>query len=238
MTEDLKDAFAGRTDDLRFIAELESADEADASPGFTRRVMSAIAASRRRRLLARAAAALVPAAAAAAVAVSLLLPDGGAASGAAADAPARTQAATSPQAAATSPQAGAAAPDDPLPGYRDSIEICAMSRVADADSGRMEAAVRRVLSMQRADGGWGGPAQSAWGAAALAAARSRGMRGLDAPYRKALRYLRRNGIAESSPADLARETGRNLPRAVLADPAFAATLEALKTLSSPPPARA
>ena len=231
MTEDLKDAFAGRTDDLRFIAELESADEADASPGFTRRVMSAIAASRRRRLLARAAAALVPAAAAAAVAVSLLLPDGGAASGAAAAAPART-------APATSPQAAAAAPEDPLPGYRDSIEICAMSRVADADSGRMEAAVRRVLSMQRADGGWGGPAQSAWGAAALAAARSRGMHGLDAPYRKALRYLRRNGIAESSPADLARETGRNLPRAVLADPAFAATLEALKTLSSPPPARA
>lgn len=89
--------------------------------------------------------------------------------------------------------------------YVQAFAVSALACAEHPDFTALGHAVDALLRSQNADGGWGGGGLSARNVAALAAASSVGVANAKAAYRRGLRYLRMNGIAELSAEELSRE---------------------------------
>ena len=182
--EEMGPEFAG------LAAALGRASRAEASPGFTPRVMAQIDASERRRRTFRAVWWAAAAAAVAAVfAVHGLLPGGGRS----ASASGGLERLVASQRADGTFSGSSAAP------YVQAYAVQALADSRDARMrGALESAVAALVRSQSCEGGWAGDMQSSCNVAALAAAEAAGVESARIPLRRGLRYLRANGIRECS----------------------------------------
>ena len=89
--------------------------------------------------------------------------------------------------------------------YVQAFAVTVLAREPSANTAALDAAVDALVRTQTADGGWANAPLSARNTAALAAASAAGVARARSAYRKALRYLRINGIDEMSAHDLAQE---------------------------------
>ena len=89
--------------------------------------------------------------------------------------------------------------------YVQAFAVTVLAKDPSANRAALDRAVDTLVRSQDADGGWGNAALSARNVAALAAASSVGVANAKAAYRRGLRYLRMNGIAELSAEELSRE---------------------------------
>lgn len=172
------------------VARLRSAPQARVSSDFTARVMGEIARQRRESLFATRS---IWFAAAAAVVVFLgiaFVRLGGETYESAAYA-------VSIQRADGTFGGGTAAP------YVQAYGTAALAVSRDpAKREALVAAVNVIVRMQNAEGGWQNASQSAHNVAALAAAKAAGVAEADVPLKRGLRFLRANGIPETSEGEL------------------------------------
>lgn len=189
MNADLERDFAG-TDLLSFAAALRSAPQARVADGFSAEVMSRVHPRARRwfspEVLLPLAACLVAVCAFAAL-VFRPVPRF------------TTMQLVSCQRTDGSFSASSSAP------YVQAFAVTVLARESSANSAALNAAVDALVRTQTADGGWANAPLSARNTAALAAASAAGVARARSAYRKALRYLRINGIGEMSARDLAQE---------------------------------
>lgn len=89
--------------------------------------------------------------------------------------------------------------------YVQAFAVKVLASDPSAPSEALSKAVASLIRTQNADGGWGQPELSARNSAALRTAAQAGDEAAACAHRRALRYLRYNGIKEPSPAEFAHD---------------------------------
>ena len=199
MNEDLERDLEGGAAGMRtFAAALRAAPQVRVSDDFTAGVMAAVRAERapRRAFLRRLdLAAALPLAAA----LALLLGVGSSFLRRPAGTAVSTARLVACQRADGTFSATSAAP------YVQAFAVAVLARDPSGHAAALGSAVDALVRDQNVQGGWSSAAVSARNVAALRQAADAGVANADRAYRRGLRFLRLNGIAERSPSDLARE---------------------------------
>lgn len=89
--------------------------------------------------------------------------------------------------------------------YVQAFAVTGLAKDPSSDRAALDRAVEALVRTQKADGGWGNAALSAWNVTALAQAEAAGVSRAREARRRGLRYLRIHGIGELSASELVRE---------------------------------